>query len=425
MCALYPVIAQGYGVFIRPDGGVIFPYEECQSIKRGLSPCKKVNVQACAILQQCTGVNTLAAICDILKTTFEETPPNLFDSVKTFLDDLFKKKYIFYSETPTKCKGLIQGSLNYYVPSQILLETTTGCNLQCGHCYVSAGARLPDELSVSAFIPVLETLYTMGVNQITLSGGEILTKKDWNILADFCKKRFSFTINTNGILVADNVETLSQYKNVHISLYGKDAATHEKITKVKGSFNRTLTGITLLVKQGVVVCISLIVVPHNIHQVEDMVFQAASLNCKAVYIGVVSPVGRARKRQLELTKEQMNWLRTKIHTLKKSCSIDIHWEEDITLKDHWCGAGIDTWTITANGDVYPCEVWRMPIGNVIKDDIVDICTSPVVKRLQTMQTPHKALCGDCVWLSACEGCHAHAFALHSEVDHCRWVEQLV
>ena len=422
----YPAIACGYCVFITPEGGHISLYEENNGLKRALSPCDDLNVQACAILQQCTGCNTVVEICEILEKTFEDVPPDLFDQVKTFLDKAFQKGYITYGDTPVEGEGLIKGSLDYYVPSQVLLETTTGCNLECGHCYLSAGEPLPDELPVSEFIPILEKLYTMGVKRVHLSGGEILTKKGWDILADFCKNRFSSSILSNGILITDDIaDRLSEYSNIHISLYGKDAETHEKISNVKGSFERAVTGITLLAERGAAVSASVIVVPYNIHQVKDIVALAVSLKCTAVQFGAVCPVGRARDRFWELTEEQMDWLRTEINALsKKYKEIDIRWEEELQSQiDHRCRAGSALWVITANGDVYPCEVLRIPVGNVTKDDLEDLCRFPAMKFLQEVQTPHDAMCGDCLLLHACEGCHGHAFALHSGVDHCKWAEQ--
>lgn len=422
----YPVIKRGYGVFIGPEGGYVFPYEEQNTVRRALSVCDNLNVQACAILAQCTGRHTVEEICDMLKTTFEDTPPDLGEQVQDLLDEAVEKGYLFYSNTPVDTKGLIQGSLDYYTPSQVLLETTTACNLQCGHCLLSAGESLKDELPVKAFIPVLTQIYTMGIKRVTLSGGELLTKKGWDILAAFCYERFSSSILTNGVLITEKVaDHLSQYDDVHISLYGKDAATHEKISQVPGSFEGAVKGISLLTKKGVSVGVSVIMVPFNLHQLEDMVKLAISLKCTIVRVGIICPIGRAFDKHWELTEPQREWLDKKMNELKtKYTAIKIEWEEEHEQReDHRCGAGFTRWVITANGDVYPCGAWRIPIGNVIKDDLVAICASDAVQFLQGLQAPHQEMCGDCVYLYACKECHAHAAAHWDKVDICHWATQ--
>lgn len=433
----YPAITD-YGVFITPAGGYIFSYEEDHTVKRPLSRRKNLNVQACAILEYCTGTNTVEDIVHLLEKKFEDIPPDLFSDVESFLEDAFQKGYIMFSDKPVQSEGFIQGSIDYYVPSQILLETTTRCNLRCEHCLLCAGEPLNDELPAEEFIPVLEQFYDMGVKRVNLSGGEILTKKGWDILAAFCTSRFSSNVLTNGTLITEEIaDTMMGCQEVHISLYGKDAATHERISGLPGSFERTVKGITLLTKRGTRVGCSLLMVPFNLHQLEAMIQLTISLKCTAVRVGVVSPLGRARGKDLELTESQREWLDKKMEELKtKYKEIDIQWDEEseeeleeseelekVDVEEHNCGAGYTKWTVTSNGDVYPCGIFRVPIGNVVNDDPVNICRSPAVKFLQKLRPPHQDLCGDCSYIHACGKCHAQAFVHSYNVDDCHWMQQ--
>ena len=422
----YPVIAQGYGVFITPDSGCIFPYEEHNGVKRALSSCDNLNVQACAILEQCTGSHTVRDICSILERTFEDTPPDLCAQVESLLDDAYQKGYITYYETPVDMEGLLQGSRDYYTPSQVLLETTARCNLRCGHCLLSAGKPLENELTAQEFIPILERFHEIGVKHVTLSGGEVLTKKDWEILADFCVCRFSCGVLTNGTVITEEIaDRMSYLKDVQVSLYGADAETHEKIAQVKGSFERALTGIRLLTERGVTVGVSALMVPFNLNQLEDIVNLAISAKCRIVRVGIVCPIGRARHKEWELTADHMAWLDTEMRRLRQEHKdeIDIRWEEDLTREEHRCGAGFTTWTVVSNGDVYPCGSWRIPLGNLTKDDPVDILNSPLVKFLQEVKTPHDKMCGACQYLYVCQECHGHAHARYSRVEECGWAKQ--
>ncbi len=421
----YPAIAQGYSIFVQPDGGHIFTYEEINGVKRPLSICESLNVQAGAILSQCTGLKSLEEIVDTLGELFEDAPLDLLSEVESFLEEAFQKKYIIYSSTPEETKGLIQGDITYYTPSQILVETTHGCNLRCGHCLLPAGEPLPDELTSSQFISVLERFYTMGVKRLQLSGGELLTKEGWETMGDYCVDRFNFGILTNGINITEEIaDILARYREIHISLYGKDAETHEKVTRVKSSFERAVKGMTLLAERGVFLGASLMMLPFNLHQLEDMINLVISLKCKIARVGIVSPVGRALKGNWELTEEQLVWLEKTMNELKEKYKdkMDIQWEEE-PGKEHRCGAGFTRWVVTSNGDVYPCAIFRVPIGNVAREDPVDILNSPEVKFLQTLESPHEGLCGDCPWLYVCKECHAQGFVHFSQVEHCKWIYQ--
>ncbi|MGD2249356.1 MAG: PqqD family peptide modification chaperone [Candidatus Methanofastidiosia archaeon] len=422
----YPVIAPGYGAFITPDGGFIFTYKDINGVKSPQPQCKGLNVQACAIIELCTGCNTVKEIVGILDKKFEDTPPDLVSQVTSFLDDIYQEGYIHLSSAPVSIKGLLQGTTEYHIPYQVLLETTTGCNLKCGHCLLSAGNPLKDELSADQFLPILKRFFDMGVKRVELSGGEILTKKRWDKLAEFCKNRFISHVLTNGCLITEEtVHTLSWCREIYISVYGSTAQTHEKVTGVKGSFEQVVTGISLLAKKGFYVGVSVIVTPFTLHQFEDIVQLAISLQCKIVRVGIVSPLGRAYDKHWELTLPEKDILDKKIEELKQKYTgkIDIQWEEEESEGNQKCGAGVSRWVVTSNGDVYPCGIFRIPIGNVAREDPLHICVSPAVKFLEKLRPPDKQLCGDCTYFFACKQCHGQAFIYFLKVNHCGWAEQ--
>jgi radical SAM protein with 4Fe4S-binding SPASM domain len=422
----YPVIAPGFGVFITPDGGFVFTYEDINGIKSPQPQCKSLNVQACAILELCTGCNTVKEVVHALEEKFEDTPPDLMSQVTSFLDNICQKGYIHFCSVPANMQGLLQGTTEYYIPYQVLLETTTGCNLKCGHCLLSAGEPLDDELSANQFLPILKRFFDIGVKRMELSGGEVLTKKGWETLAEFCRNRFISCVLTNGCLITEEVvPTLTWCREIHISVYSSTAETHEKIAGVKGSFEQVVTGISLLTKKGVYVGASVIVTPFTLYQIEDIVQLALSLQCSIVRVGIVSPLGRAHNKHWELTLPEKHMLDKKIEELKQKYKgkIDIQWEEEESDGSQKCGAGVSRWAVTSNGDVYPCGIFRIPIGNVAREDPLHICTSPAVKFLEELRPPDKELCGDCTYLFACQECHGQAFAFFRKVDHCFWAEQ--
>ncbi len=414
----YPVITEGHGVFIQPDYGYIFTYN---GVKR-LS-AEPINVQASAILEQCTGGNTVKDIGFTLEETFEETPPDLLSQVGVFLDELAGKGYIEYRDTPVSLKGLIQGSTTYYTPTRVLIEVTKACNLSCGHCLLSAGSPVENELSSEQYLSLLNRFFAMGVNRITLSGGEVLTKKGWNTLVDFCIDRFYTVFLTNALLVTEKTaDNLKDCDEIHVSLYGCNPEVYEKITRVKGSFKKALRGITLLSNRNNHVGVSIPVTPDTVEDLQDIIDLAVSLHCTKARVGTVIPLGRAHNGHYELTALQKKQVDTMVKEFQQMYTIDIGWEDD-PGKGEKCGAGFTRWVVASNGDVYPCVLFRVSIGNLVRDDPVAICRSRAVHFLKELKAPCETLCGDCPLLYMCAECHGQAFAHYTQVAHCPWVHQ--
>ena len=64
-----------------------------------------------------------------------------------------------------------------YQPITCVWEVTMGCNMRCGHCGSSCEKPLPDELSTDEAFKLIDMLEDIGIEWVTLSGGEPLTKR--------------------------------------------------------------------------------------------------------------------------------------------------------------------------------------------------------------------------------------------------------
>ena len=67
-----------------------------------------------------------------------------------------------------------------YYPRQAVWETTLKCNMNCMHCGSRAGKARENELTIEECLNIAQQLIDMGLEQITLIGGEIFLKEDWD-----------------------------------------------------------------------------------------------------------------------------------------------------------------------------------------------------------------------------------------------------
>ncbi|MFO0609103.1 MAG: radical SAM protein, partial [Polyangiales bacterium] len=64
-------------------------------------------------------------------------------------------------------------------PSYAVWEITLACDLACHHCGSRAGRARPDELDTAACLDLVDQMADLGVNEVTLIGGEAYLRPDW------------------------------------------------------------------------------------------------------------------------------------------------------------------------------------------------------------------------------------------------------
>ena len=132
-------------------------------------------------------------------------------------------------------------------------EITCRCNLRCVMCYTDCFNRpdmIRNELSTSEIIRIMDELAEAGCVELCLTGGEPLARPDFFDIYGHAKTNgFLVTLFTNGTLiteaVADRLAALPPHR-IEISLHGLRENTFEAVTQGKGSFQRCMRAIQLL-----------------------------------------------------------------------------------------------------------------------------------------------------------------------------------
>ncbi len=142
-------------------------------------------------------------------------------------------------------------------------EVTYRCNERCVHCYNPGAAHNPhekperetDELSPAEALTLLDDLRYAGVFRLTLSGGEVMLRRDfWELVAAARAQGFSVNIYTNGLKLDEEAcRKLAALwpTSVSISVYSAEADAHDAITGVPGSFRRSVQALEGLQALGV------------------------------------------------------------------------------------------------------------------------------------------------------------------------------
>ncbi len=187
-----------------------------------------------------------------------------------------------------------------YPLRQIYFYLTEGCNLACRHCWLAPkldpdGTRYP-VLAPDDFDTVIRQARPLGLQSVKLTGGEPLLHPQISALLNIIRREeLGLVVETNGVLctpeLAAEIAAVGR-AFVSVSLDGADAATHEWVRGVPGSFERALTGIRNLVAAGIEPQIIFSVMPHNAGQIELVIRLAERLGAGSVKFNVVQPIER-------------------------------------------------------------------------------------------------------------------------------------
>lgn len=300
---------------------------------------------------------------------------------------------------------LFKTTMKKRIPLVVNFEVTQKCNLGCIHCYHQEDCKNTEkEMSLSQIKKALDDLKENGVMFIILTGGEPFSRDDIQEILEYIKnKEFSLILFTNGPLVdeknADILKGISPF-SVHITVYSVDPIIHDKITKIKGSLERTLKGIKLIREKGIEPVIKCPVMQENKDYVDDVKRWADMQGLTVKIDPFITPCYTENAEKIlshRLSVKDID------KTVKKMgfCVNDFNPRKDLK-----CPAGKNTVTLDSKGNILPCVIWREKLGNILRKEFRDIWDgihldyTPFDECLECENLPY---CGLCPGVAKIEG----------------------
>lgn len=439
---MYPLLNDDLFLYKTPEGGILF---------YGGLPHQRVNSTGAGILELCDGSQTVDEICQKLSGIYNEEFQRIKNKVESFLNDSKKRSNVKFQDILAPRKYFVSGNSQMWVPHYISLELTKKCDLNCIHCYAGASITKSSEISPQKWLEVLSEFYALGTLTVNLTGGDPFSYEDIFAILDYCEGRLRVAIPSNGFRIDDEtVKKLTAYDcidHIQISLDGPDSQTHDAIRGRKGSFEKAINAIELLSRKSAInLFVAMVILPQNEEKVEDTIKLAKSLGAKAFGAGKVFSVGRA-KDKFNITKEKFLELDRLIIDLSKKYSdqsfvvrrkdagfLDTGLSDDylglddmlrygdfmIDMMGGNCGAGCKSIFIKSNGDVIPCSMMDVKIGNILEQGVKKTLANSVIQdTFRIVRAPNSEICKSCENNLLCMGCNAQAY-VQSENNPCNW-----
>ncbi len=164
------------------------------------------------------------------------------------------------------------------IPLSFELELTARCDNDCRHCYISlpAGdeAAKARELTVAEIDDLARQAAGLGSLWCLITGGEPLLRPDFGEIYLALKKRgLLVSVFTNAGLVDDRIIALFRRyppRDIEITVYGVTRETYEAVSRVPGSYDRFLVGLSRLVAAGVRPRLKAMALRSNLHELPQI-----------------------------------------------------------------------------------------------------------------------------------------------------------
>jgi radical SAM protein with 4Fe4S-binding SPASM domain len=245
----------------------------------------------------------------------------------------------------------------------------------------------------------------------TATGGEVFLRKDFiDILEYAYKKGFLINIFTNGNLItdADLIKIAGVCpRSLHFSVYSHIPEKHDCITRVKGSFEKTVSVIRKAVAIGLPVNIKSTVMDYTKDDTAGIIDLATELGATVQISVTVNPKDDGGLSPTELRiktpTEYAKVLKTAMNKIEFCAGIAGGLMSD--AGNRICGAGHKTLCVGSDGEVYPCNALRISLGNVRETPLSDIWqNSPALLKWRKSSMDDLKECVNCELLKAMGVC---------------------
>ena len=306
-------------------------------------------------------------------------------------------------------------ALKLGIPLGVQLDLTYRCNERCIHCYLDHDDH--GEMTTAEIKDLLNQLANAGVFFLTLSGGEILLRRDFfEILEHARALSFCVKLKTNAVLIrekeAERIEALA-VESIQVSIYSHRAQVHDAITKIPGSLRRSLDAIRFLRSKGLRVIIANVLMTQNFPDYPGVHALAAELGVEVTIDPTITPKIDGDRSLLDLNIAQADLSRIfhdqdlvgKVDEFCSPASTD-----DALLDSVPCSAGHTACYISPYGDVYPCVQFPLPSGNVRRAKFADVWrNSPQLNEVRSISLRDLSGCSQCRNLPSCTRCPGLAY----------------
>lgn len=367
-----------------------------------------------------------------LVTTFLPTPPNIEMYRRDLYENRGKKEH--YNDVLTRenlpiAKNTAEMEYSDKINGigGVMFELTYNCTEKCIHCYNIGATRndtekshrdVENKLTLDEYKRIIDEFYNEGLYKVCLTGGDpFVNPIVWDILDYLYKKDIAFDIYTNGLKLVDCVDKLLKYypRLVSVSLYSDIAADHDSITRVSGSWGKTMSVIEQLSNMATPMNLKCCVMQQNIKSYKGVSTIGKKYGIPVQYeLNITDSIDgdKCVSKYLRLLPNQMEIVLCDVETpMYVGKEVDNYGGIIRSEKQIGCSAGIDSFNITPDGKLVPCCAFHLDLGDLHKEKVKDIIdNSEKLKWWRNLPLSEYEDCGKKEYCSFCNLCPGNNFS---------------
>ncbi len=246
-----------------------------------------------------------------------------------------------------------------FIPLRVMFEITYECNFKCKYCYIRQSYKSRNkELTTEEIYSILRQLKKIGCYYLGFTGGEPFIRKDILDVLKYAKNLgFEIIIYTNGSLI--NKNTMEQLfflrpNKIDITIPAMGREVFEKITGVKGSYNKVFNAVSLLHKNKINLGFKTCLLKDNRNEIDEIQKFSKSLNVYYRLTGTLSAKLDGSEEPFRYGCEPSltdNFISVDRHKQNNSCELINNFNKNRIFK---CGAGVSQAAITPFGELKTC-----------------------------------------------------------------------
>ena len=256
-----------------------------------------------------------------------------------------------------------------------------------------SGRHQFSELTLDDYKRIIDELYEKGLVKVCLSGGDPFSKPfAWEIIAYLYDKGIVFDIFTNGLRLIDDIERLANYypRLVGVSIYSGTAEVHDRITRIKGSWEKSMKVVQGLTDLAVNMALKCCVMRPNLksyYMVADIAQRVGAIAQFELNITDSIDGDKCASRYLRLKPEELD-------LVLRDSNIPLYVGEEAPnyggnarkLTNNACGAGENTFCVTPDGSLIPCCAFHLPFGYLKQQSVEEALDKSATRKWWLGQT---------------------------------------
>ncbi len=311
------------------------------------------------------------------------------------------------------------------------VELPSSCNLKCPYCYTYMATRSEKEMGPAQVRSLLDQFAELGARSIVINGrGELFL--DWNNIRPTLEYILSLGVRpvvfTNNMFITQDIAKWLHDNKVSVigKLNSFEPAIQDLMVGVKGAHKRMFAGLAHLLEAGLqdenLLAIQSVISKPNLDEIPELwVWMRA--NGIIPFVETFSYIGSAEENLKQLAVSNVEVKKT-LETLLQidETHYGYTWIPAPPYAASNCNRCYYTIHVTFEGEVRPCPLLPLGIGDAKKNALADVMSESRILRFvrnidnEIKKRMKRGGCRDCNLGGRCYGCRSRAYIDSDSAD---------